>query len=73
MSELKKYEIKVIIPATIVQTIDMLATDKEIALGLYMNGYGKLLSTITTRHTEDIEYVVTEVETTNLDIINPTI
>lgn len=70
---IKKYEVKMIIPATIVKTFDVFATDNEMALKLCLDGCsGEKLSTITTEH-DDVEYKVTKIETTNLSVINSTI
>ena len=57
---MKKYLIKAVVPATVVRTFEVEATDKESAMSNYLKGEAFELHETYISHEKDVEFTVTE-------------
>jgi len=57
----RKYQVKAIVPATIVRAFEVEATSEEEAFGLYLQGECFEVQNETTPHEGDVEFRITEI------------
>ena len=57
---MKKYIIKAVVPATVVRTFEVEATDKESAMSNYLKGESFEINETHISHEKDVEFTIIE-------------
>jgi calcineurin-like phosphoesterase len=57
----RKYQVKAIVPATVVKSFEVEATSEAEALALYLQGEAYLVQNETTSHDDDVEFRIEEI------------
>jgi calcineurin-like phosphoesterase len=57
----RKYQVKTIVPATVVKSFEVEATSEAEALALYLQGEAYLIQNETTSHDDDVEFRIEEI------------
>ena len=57
----RKYQVKAIVPATVVKSFEVEATSEAEALALYLQGEAFEIANSTTLHDDDVEFGVEEI------------
>jgi hypothetical protein len=60
----KKYQVKAIVPATIIRVFEVEATNEEEALALYLQGEAYETTKSTTSYYDDVEFKIEELDDT---------
>jgi calcineurin-like phosphoesterase len=57
----RKYQVKAIVPATVVKSFEVEATSEAEALALYLQGEAYLVQNETTSYDDDVEFRIEEI------------